>query len=315
MRHLMKLLSVAAVLVLAASLATAGTLQTNSKDRIEKDAYIGMDRGLLDCSGAVELADGVTAYGTNVGAVNNVSMYGCSTWSETGGEAVYHIFLDGWYDWSMVINMNGCDLDIAVLNMCDEDLGCIGVVDGSVNGINGWTGDIYFVVDGYSGAACDFDITVTLTPYTPPEPVAFCDLVQDVEGVGIFSGDTCDGANLIEEMTCQTYAEAGLEDYYEIFMPTGSSFTVDLVHSVDSALWVLDACAEPFACLATADDVYPGGEESVSYTNTGADTVVYLVVDSYGTDSCGAYEFTFTPTGGAVANEVMSFGGVKALFK
>ena len=315
MRYLMKLLSVAAVLVLASSLAVAGTLQTNSKDRVEKEAYLGMDRGMLDCSGMVELADGVTSYGTNVGAVNNVSLYGCSSWSETGGEVVHHIYLDGWYNWSMVVNMGGCDLDIAVLNMCDEDLGCIGVVDGNVNGINGWTGDVYFVVDGYNGAACSFDITVTLTPFTPPEPVSFCDSLQQVEGFGIFAGDTCDGENLIEELACQYYSEAGLEDYYEVFMPAGSSFTVDLVHAVDSALWVLDSCAEPFACLASADDVYPGGEESVSYTNTGADTVVYLVIDSYGTATCGLYEFTFTPTGGAVATEVMSFGGVKALFK
>ncbi len=145
--------------------------------------------------------------------------------------------------------------------------------------------------------------------------MSFCDLVQGVEGVGIFSGDTCDGQNLISEFDCISYAEAGFEHYYEVSMPTGSSFTVDLVHSVDSAIWVLDACAEPFACLASADDVYPGGEEFVSYANTGADTVVYLVIDSYGTDTCGAYEFTFTPTGGAVANEVMSIGDVKARFK
>ena len=315
MRNLLKLLSVAAVLVLAASLAAAGTLQTTSKDRIEKDSYIGMDRGMLDCSGQIELLDGVTAYGTNVGAVNNVSMYGCSSWSETGGEVVYHMYLDGWYDWAMVINMGGCDLDIAVLNMCDEDLGCIGVVDSSVNGINGWTGDVYFVVDGYNGAACTFDITVTLTPFTPPEPVAFCDLVQAVDGVGIFSGDTCDGQNLVSELDCISYAEAGFEHYYAVTMPAGSSFTVDLVHSVDSAIWVLDACAEPFTCLAGADEVYPDTGEFVSYANPGADTVVYLVIDSYGADSCGPYEFTFTPAGGAVANEVMSFGGVKALFK
>jgi hypothetical protein len=262
-----------------------------------------------------ELVDGVTYYGTNVGAVNNVSSYGCSGWSETGGEVVYHIYLDGWYNWSMVINMAGCDLDVAVLDMCDETLGCIGVVDGNVNGINGWTGDVYFVVDGYNGAACSFDITVTLTPFTPPEPVTFCDLVQAVDGVGMFSGDTCDGQNLVASFGCIPYTEAGFEHYYAVTMPAGSSFTVDLAHSVDSAIWVLDSCVEPFTCLAGADDIWPAGGEFVSYANPGADTVVYLVIDSYGTGSCGPYEFTFTPTGGAVANEVMSFGGVKALFK
>ncbi|MBC8423110.1 hypothetical protein H8E07_03210 [bacterium] len=316
MRNLMKLLAVAAIITLFAGFAVAKTLQPVSKDIIVKDSYIGMDRGLLDCTGQVELTDGVTSFGDNTGMPNNVTTYGCSTWNESGGEVVHHIFFADEVEWSMVINMGGCDLDIAILDQCDEDLGCIGVSDSSVDGTGpGWIGDVYFVVDGYNEAACAFDITVTSTPYIPPEPIGFCDLVQDVDGVGVFTGDTCDGENLITSMDCSAYTENGFEHFYSVFMPAGSSFTVDLIHAIDSALWVLDGCEEPYACLAYADNEWPAGTETITYANPGGDTTVFLVVDSWSSDSCGAYEFMFTPTGGAIANEQLTFGEVKALFQ
>ena len=69
-------------------------------------------------------------------------------------------------------------------------------------------------------------------------------------------------------------------------------------------------------CLAYADDTFTGDMESVSYSNTsGSPMTVYLAIDSWGTDSCGTYEFTFTPTGGAVAAEPMSMGQVKSLYR
>ena len=167
------------------------------------------------------------------------------------------------------------------------------------------------MVDGYGGAACTYTLTFVTTPY---EPANFCDQLVDVEGGTYFTGDTCTGSNMIVSLDCQYYSENGFENYYEVQMPAGSSFTVDLNHSVDSALWVLDGCVEPFNCLATADDNVDG-TESVSYANAGAATTVYLVIDSYGTDSCGPYEFTFTPTGGAVAAEATSMGNIKAMFR
>jgi hypothetical protein len=53
----------------------------------------------------------------------------------------------------------------------------------------------------------------------------------------------------------------------------------------------------------------------VTYSNdSGFDQVVYLVVDSYGTDSCGAFTFDLE-TDCAVATEASNFGSVKALFR
>ena len=71
MRNLMKYFAVAAMLVMVAGVAVAGA-QLNSIGKVvpQKDAYTGpMDRGMLDCSGAVEVDLNVgTYYGDNTGA-------------------------------------------------------------------------------------------------------------------------------------------------------------------------------------------------------------------------------------------------------
>lgn len=153
----------------------------------------------------------------------------------------------------------------------------------------------------------------------PPPPVSFCDDVIDAEGIGTFTGDTCDGMNLISALGCEVYTENGLEDYYEVEVPAGASFTATVTGTYDGALWVVGECEAEggaFTCLAYADDTFTGDPEVISYTNTsGSDEVVYLVVDAYGTDSCGTYEMLFESVDGAVANETMSMGDVKSLFR
>jgi len=189
-------------------------------------------------------------------------------------------------------------------------------LEGSVGSIV----NIAFRYAGDDGADHHFDAIQigTYTPPPPPPPISFCANLIDVEGTGMFYGDTCDGVNLVSTLGCQTYTENGLEDYYEVFMPAGSTFTATVTNTADGALWVLAECeaeAAAFTCLATADDTFTGDPEVVSYTNTGGDMVVFLVVDSWGTASCGTYEMLFESPDGAVANQDMSMGSVKSLFR
>ncbi|MGD9546423.1 MAG: hypothetical protein AB7V45_02640 [Candidatus Krumholzibacteriia bacterium] len=303
-------------LVAAGALAGVpdGALQSTSKFPVMKDDVgISSATGLLDCSGAVEIALDNVYYGTNVGAPNNVDYYSCSTWLESGGEVVYHLFLAEPAMWEASVVGNGCDLDLAVLDSCDEDLGCLIVADSGVVTNVPVSGDFYFVIDGYSGAACNFNFTINSV--TPPEPVDFCALVDQGTG-NSFTGTTCNGQNLLGGLDCAAYTHAGLEYYYEIFMPSGSTFTATVTSTADGALWLLDACAEPFTCLAYADDTLTGDAEVLSYTNnSGSDIWVYLGLDSWGTDSCGDFTMDFSSTTGAVANEAASMGAVKALFR
>jgi hypothetical protein len=314
-----KLLVITMVLTFVAGTAMAGGLDSKDFRSIDKEipvkdsAPAGTKVGNLDCSGMIEVSLDNVYVGDNTGAVNNVTTYSCSSFNESGGEVVYHLFLSEPAMFEGYITTDGCDLDIAVLDQCDEDLGCLIVVDSGVSTNVPITGDVYFVVDGYNGAGCAF--TFTLDSVDLPQPVGFCDAVENVFGT-YFTGNTCAGVNNISELGCETYTEDGLEYYYEIFMPAGSSFTADVTNTADGALWVVDACEDPIGCLAYADDSFSGDTETISYSNnTAEDMWVYLVVDSWGTDSCGDYEMDFAATGGAVATEGSTFGNFKAMYR
>ena len=318
-------LKITSVLVLSFLLISGMAFaEIKSFDKVPpvKSAPMGYDRGLLDCSGAIEVDLGVGVYyGDNTGAVNNVTAYSCSGWSEDGGEVVYHVVFPDLVTWEVGLTDMDCDLDLAVLSMCDEDLGCEIVVNVGVYVEEPVPGEFWFVVDGYNGAACSYTLTFTTTPYEPPPPapdVDFCDLVEDAEGTGFFYGNTCDGQNLIYDLGCNNYTDNGLEDYYGVVVGPGGSFTATVTHESDTAAWILGECFGPegvFTCLDHADDTYTGDPEVATWTNdTGVEALVYIVVDSWATDSCGAYEMEFQGTD-AVANELMSIGDVKALYR
>jgi len=207
---------------------------------------------------------------------------------------------------------------ILLADACPPDAECIATNTGSsgirtIADVTLDPGSYFIMVDTWPTPDCIPSFDLTVEEYTPPPPVSFCELLQDVEENGTFTGDTCGGENLITSLPCISYTENGLEDYYEVFMPSGSFFTVDLFHSVDSAIWVLDACVEPFTCLAGVDAA--GANESITYENEGEDTYVYLVIDSYGNETCGEYTFEFTQEGGAVATKLETFSSVKSIFR
>lgn len=318
MRILKSLLTATIVLALAGAAVAADLHENTSKFPNAKAPSIGVQssQGLLDCSGAIDIdlsSNPTVVTGSNVGQPNVVSLYGCSAWNESGGEVIYRVTFPADVTWAANLSGMTADLDMAVLDLCDESLGCLIVVDSGVFVSEPYAGEFYFVVDGYGGASSAFTLTVTTTPYVAPPSI--CELIQDVTG-NFFMGDTCDGFNNIESNACGTYSEAGLEHYYEIQVPAGCYFTANVTYDVeDGGLWLLDSCAPGYACIGYADDTFGGDMETLTYTNTtGAAQTVILVVDSYGTGACGTYSFDFI-TDCAVATEVESFGGVKAMFR
>jgi hypothetical protein len=308
-----------AIVVLGVALAAgsalagipAGALSTSDAP-VDKVGLAPTRTAALDCSGAVEVSlDGVY-YGDNTGMPNNVDTYSCGYWWEPGGEVVYHLYLAEPAMWTATIEGSYCDLDLAVLDQCDADAGCIILVDATVTTEAPVSGDIYFVVDGYSEEGCPFTLTLTSLPMPPP--VTFCDLTEAVTDY-IF-GDTCAGENLITSLPCSEVPEEGLEAYYEIVLPAGGGFVATVYGlQADPALWLLGTCEEPFDCLAYADAGLYGDPETIAYANSGSsDIVIYLVVDSYLAGSCGAFDlyYTYTPPTGVDAT---TWGGLKSLFK
>jgi hypothetical protein len=310
---------VVAILVLAVALAagsalagiTAGALSTPDTP-VDRAVYAPTGTAALDCSGAIEVTLDNVYYGDNTGLPSNVDSYSCGYWYEPGGEVVYHLYLAEPAMWTATVQGDYCDLDLAVLDQCDADAGCLALVDATVTTDVPVSGDIFFVVDGYSEEGCSFSLTLTSLPMPPP--VTFCDAVEPITNY-IF-GNTCDGQSLVTSLACNEVPEEGFESYYEITLPAGSSFTATVEGlQADPALWLLAECTEPFTCLAYADAGLFGDPETITYTNQGtSDIVVYLVVDSYLPGSCGFFDlyYTYTPPAGV---DGTTWGGLKSSFK
>lgn len=325
-----RLLTITLAMVLVLSVATAAMAVDKSPiqplKEVEKEVRAPQMtvKANLDCSGATTvMLDNTYTGDTNTG-VNNVSAYSCSFYDESGPELVYVLNLTEPSMFTInLIPEAGVDLDLAVLSSCDEDLGCEIVADTGVVTNSPVSGTIYLVVDGYNGAAGSFTLELIQDPL--PEPVDACaeviqplpgeegDIVPD--GTYAFSGDTCGSTNHIEFLDCADYSEAGLDNFYEFTMLPGATIDVTVTSTADGALWILDACAEPFTCLGYGDATLGGEPETVSYTNdTGAQQRVFLVVDSWGADTCGTFTGDITVNGGVVGLELPSWGEVKARF-
>ena len=294
----------------------AGALSSKGTPSVDKKAtqYVPTAQGLLDCSGAVEITLNNTYTGDNTGLISNVSGYGCGYWYEPGGEVVYHLFLASPTMFEATVEGSYCDLDLAVLDQCDENAGCIILVDQTVVTEVPVSGDIYFVVDGYSEEGCPFTLTVTGLPLPPA--VTFCDLVVPVTETYYDSYTCTAGQNLVNQPDCAPYAYEGLEAYYEILLTPGSSFEATVNPTFDAALFLLSGCTEPYPCLAFADAGLTLDPEVMTYMNTGTeDMTVYLVIDAYGPGSCGTYELFITITPAEVSVQPTSFGRIKSLFR
>lgn len=113
----------------------------------------------LDCSGQTEVQLGGVYDGDTASRLNNVTSYGCSDWTESGGEAVFHLFLASPRLFEVSLTSE-CDLDLAILIDCDAQLGCVEVTDDGAASSSPQQGDFWFVVDGYQGAACVFELAV-----------------------------------------------------------------------------------------------------------------------------------------------------------
>ncbi|MDO9172174.1 MAG: hypothetical protein Q7W29_10115 [bacterium] len=157
---------------------------------------------------------------------------------------------------------------------------------------------------------------------TPPPVYDFCGaavaVVVDSEGHAAYTGDTCDGENLVLDHTCQPSAtHNGCEDYYAIPVPMGSSFRAEVTHAGDAVLMVSAECrveGTMFTCLESADEFGPGGTESIRHASWFDDRTFYLVVDSHTTAGCGAYTLDLSIQS-EVGAERASFGGIKAAYR
>jgi len=117
-------------------------------------------------SAAIDCGD--TISGTTVGAVNVMSSYSCNPgWYESGPEDVFSLTIPSSGLWSVTAMISGMsqDLDIFILGpaVCDSNL-CVAYGDSSASLTDAVGGATYYVVvDGYYGAASEYDLYVDCT--------------------------------------------------------------------------------------------------------------------------------------------------------
>lgn len=286
----------------------------------------GTAAAALDCGSAVEVTlDSVTG-GNTTGGVNLVSTYPCGPWDESGPEQVFHLSVATPTMWSAdLVSLAGDELDLVLLIGCDEVTGCQIVVDSSVASSTLSMGDFYLVVDGRDGAAGPFELRIT----TEDPPVGPCEtflpafLGDDGESVPVgtydISGDTCDSSNQIDALACTDFALLGKDEFLEVVLLPDAMLTVSVTSSTDAALWLLDVC-DGFTdanCLALADATYAGQTETLTWMNsTGERARLWLVIDSWGTDTCGTFTGTLDLMNeGAVSVDKVSWDALRALYR
>lgn len=136
----------------------------------------------IDIGAATPIACGQAAVGTTVGAVNNVSVYGCAPWLPvTGPERVFSLSLQTSRDVDALLSDLSSDLDLFLLTGASP-ASCVAFGDNAISAHGLAAGTYYLVVDGFDGAAGPFQLNVwcplavtptatpTVTPTSTPRP-------------------------------------------------------------------------------------------------------------------------------------------------
>ncbi|MBD3337080.1 MAG: hypothetical protein GF355_16315 [Candidatus Eisenbacteria bacterium] len=318
-----KILFVLLAMVFVSSAAMADLNQ----QKLEKDLD-AMDPGeqtrqLLDCSNAYVANCGDFFTGNNGNGVNNVELYSCVSYTESGPEEVYEIVLTETTLLGITMVPAGCDLDLFLLGSCDEGdcLDYSGTVSEEYIEANLAAGTYYVVVDGYSGAICDYTIEFTCEGGSEPPPNPTCETALELEcGTVDLLANTCDGGNNYDPLSggCTGFSATGDDIVWHMIIPDGGSVDL-LVNEIDhdaSAYIVTDCDDVPGSCLVGMDCFPQPCSDTLFYTNTsGADMDAYLIMDGYG-GSCGDLQITGTldcdePT----ATEKTTWGKVKSLHR
>lgn len=280
---------------------------------------------VLDCAGATVLTlapgDFLELAGDTTGGSDTADAYDCRPWNESGPEVVYTIDVVADIQLHVRLTPSAADLDLFLLSGCDPTL-CVAAHTSEFLADLG-PGTWHLVVDGYDGAAGAFDLTLTARAAGVPESVCgTAPLIAGASGGAEVFGNVLDAENLMLADDCASYLEPGGEAWYLLEIPASSEVSVLLTEQAfDGALWLFDTCGAAGACLDFADAGISGMDETLAVRNdTGTSSTLILGVDSFRPISSeagdsvfdGAFRLVVTTT---VANETMSFGRLKSLYR
>ncbi len=163
MEVIMRALTIVLAILMIASVAVA--------DKKPSGVPVPSGTRALDCTNAIPINCGDVVTGDNTGMPNNVDLYSCTTWDESGGEVVYEFVLPAGvcYEVTATISDLFADLDVFFLGSCDEN-DCLTYGNTTYTTACLEPGTYYIVVDGYGGAESSFTLTVDCVECTCPVP-------------------------------------------------------------------------------------------------------------------------------------------------
>jgi hypothetical protein len=272
-----------------------------------------------------------------------VDSYACQPgWNETGPEHVY--VLTATTDLILDARLAGNDPndhDLVLLASCDSD-DCLVQANTELAATLTAGVTVYLVVDGYDGAAGDYELTIIARPDGIPAdvcapdgaatPLPVIDLLPEAGSQEeTISLDLYGQPDWVLGWDCAPYTARGGEQWFRLTVAAadtttaedayGRHITLDLavdtgVASLDLALWLFGGCGPDAPCLAFVDATGAGGSEELSWQNLVAEAdTLYLAVDSIAPvseEGDGAFDLQLTST---VPVRRTTFGGVRGLFR
>lgn len=112
--------------------------------------------------------------------------------------------------------------------------------------------------------------------------------------------------------SCTTFSSAGRDQVLQVTVNAGGILDLTYTSTADASIYILDTCS-PLHCVAGIDATVSGQPEHLVYAFATAGTY-YLILDSFGTNTGGAWTLIGTLDCGPVAVEAHHWTFVKRLY-
>ncbi len=113
--------------------------------------------------------------------------------------------------------------------------------------------------------------------------------------------------------SCTGFTAAGRDQVLQIVVGAGGSVDLTYTSAADGSIYILDNCATNH-CIKGADATLSGQPEHLVYAFPSPGTY-YLILDSFGTNTSGAWTLTGTFECAAIPTKAGSWGKIKTIYR
>lgn len=246
------------------------------------------------CGTPINIALDGKYYGTTTNGPSSINSYACTSDSTYGKEKIHKITIAQPADLSVTVrNINGIDLDIALLSACNKD-SCIAQGDSLINAYNLKAGEYYVIVDGAGGDTSqqgNYELLVTGSPNGQATLGTCGNPIPLVCGVP-YSGNTTGMFNFHDEYNCNIFDsdDVGPDAVHSFVAPPTGGVTAILTRpssSIDMEVAITEGCSSDSCLNKTFTGT--GLSVSTSYSGLTPGQTYYIIVDGDLATDFGAY--------------------------